>query len=145
MRARISVSITSLRDPDGYQYRKVAASCSVINAVQVKPMEKPTESADSTQMASSFWFVPRLPSAVHSRVTGERFTLINRTVGIHLPSEGMRPVWFQRWATWTRLVATLRFSRYVTDWNLAWSPTEPSRGTRNAVSAVSTSAYSGVS
>src|ERR1043166_8189024 len=62
MRPRTSRSIMSAREPLGYQYRNFAASSSEINAVQVKPMLKPTlsalsiwiESADSVGFSMGF-------------------------------------------------------------------------------------------
>ena len=65
---------------------------SVIIAVQVQPMVKPTLSCDSTCTASFLAEVPVPASFVHSRVTGVRFTFTSRTLAIHDPLSFERPV-----------------------------------------------------
>ncbi len=88
----------------------MAAEVSSINAVQLKPMAKPMESADSTQMASSLEEVPEVASGVHSRVTGARSTRMSLTAATYFPSLGSLPSCTQRWVMRTRFCMTFVLS-----------------------------------
>src|SRR5262245_6207810 len=114
-------------------------------AVQLTPIEKFTLSLDSAAIASSLDEVPLWCDFVHSRVIGRRSTLIKRTVAIHLPLAGMKPVRFQRCVICTRLAATFFSSRNFTEWKAAWLAVSPSSGIRKADSLESTSMNSGTS